>query len=400
MSFEFIEWLSTFFPFEYEASRQVSAPYSTLELPSRLLHGPGPSPVATTVLEALAKPCIGHMDPAFLRVMNEVREMMQAVFQTENEMTLACSGTGSAGAEMLMDNLVEPGDVCLIGINGVFGGRLSEKARRAGGVVHNMNAEWGAVFDQDAIIDKIEELKPKLVAFVHAETSTGACQPFDRLADTVHKHGGLLVMDCVTSYSGMPVKIDEWGIDAAYTGTQKCLSCPPGLSPVTLSERAMHKANARATPVNSWYLDLSLVGNYWSGSRAYHHTAPVNMNYALHESLRLALEEGLTERFARHASVHEKLKAGLTERGFEYASDPNHSLPMLNLIKIPERVTDEAGVRTTLLKEHGLEIGGGLGALAGKCWRIGLMGHGAREENVDAILTALDQVLDPALVST
>ena len=364
-----------------------------LTVPQRLLHGPGPSPVAPSVLEALSKPCIGHMDPAFMQIMNEVREMLQQVFHTENPMTLACSGTGSAGAEMLMDNLVEPDDVCLIGINGVFGGRLTDKAQRAGGEVHNMNAEWGSVFEQDAIIEKVEELKPQLVCFVHAETSTGALQPFDRLAEVVHKNGGLLVMDCVTSFSGLPVEIDAWGIDAAYTGTQKCLSCPPGLGPVTLSERAMHKANNRKTKVNSWYLDLSLVGNYWGGSRAYHHTAPVNMNYALHEALRLVLEEGLEARFARHQAVHEKLKAGLEARGFEYASDPENSLPMLNLVRVPEGIEDEAAARTKLLNDHGLEIGAGLGALAGKCWRIGLMGHGAHEENVDVILKALDSVL-------
>ncbi|MEM9417537.1 MAG: alanine--glyoxylate aminotransferase family protein [Planctomycetota bacterium] len=364
-----------------------------LNIPARILHGPGPSPVAPSVLEALAKPCIGHMDPVFMQVMNEVREMLQQVFQTENEMTLACSGTGSAGAEMLMDNLVEPGDTCLIGINGVFGGRLTDKAQRAGGIVTNMTAEWGQVFDQDEIIEKVNELKPKLVAFVHAETSTGAHQPFDKLADAVHAHGGLLAMDCVTSFSGLPVKIDEWGIDAAYTGTQKCLSCPPGLGPVTLSERSMHKVKNRQSPVNSWYLDLNLVGNYWSGSRAYHHTAPVNMNYALHEALRLVLEEGLEARFARHQAMHEKLKAGLLERGFTYASDPENSLPMLNLVNIPEGVADEAAVRKRLLDEFNLEIGGGLGALAGKCWRIGLMGHGARDENVELILSSLDKVL-------
>lgn len=363
-----------------------------LEIPVRRLHGPGPSPVAPSVLEAMAKPCIGHMDPEFMRVMNEVREMLQHVFRTENEMTLACSGTGSAGAEMLMDNLVEPGDVCLIGINGVFGGRLTDKAQRAGGVVHNLQAEWGQVFDTEEILAKIEELKPALVAFVHAETSTGACQPFERLAEATHKHGGLLVMDCVTSLSGMPVEIDAWGVDAAYSGTQKCLSCPPGLSPVTLSERAMHKAQNRSAACNSWYLDLALVGNYWGGSRAYHHTAPVNMNFALHEALRLILEEGLEARWERHLSAHKKLKSGLEERGFEYASDPANSLPMLNLVKVPETITDEAAVRTRLLNEHGLEVGGGLGKLAGQCWRIGIMGHGAREESVDAILSALDAV--------
>ncbi len=364
-----------------------------LTLPVRQLHGPGPSPVAPSVLEALSLPCIGHMDPLFMRTMNEVRKMLQQVFRTENEMTLACSGTGSAGAEMLMDNLVEPGDTCLIGVNGVFGGRLAEKARRAGGTVHTMEAEWGQVFDQDAILERVEELKPNLVAFVHAETSTGAHQPMDRLADTVHRHGGLLVMDCVTSLAGLPVEIDRWEVDAAYSGTQKCLSCPPGLSPVTLSERAMHKANHRSTPVNSWYLDLGLVGNYWSGSRAYHHTAPVNMNFALHEALRLILEEGLENRFARHLRVHELLKAGLLERGFSYASDPNHSLPMLNLVTVPSSIADEAAVRRRLLDEFNLEIGGGLGKLAGKCWRIGLMGHGAHEQNVTAILAAIDAVM-------
>jgi alanine-glyoxylate transaminase/serine-glyoxylate transaminase/serine-pyruvate transaminase len=364
-----------------------------LQLPARHLHGPGPSPVPDSVLKALSLPCIGHMDPEFMRVMNEVREMLQQVFRTENAMTLACSGTGSAGAEMLMDNLVEPGDVCLIGINGVFGGRLAEKARRAGGVVHTMEAPWGYVFDPDAIIAKVEELRPKLVAFVHAETSTGAWQPFEELGRVVHRYGGLMVMDCVTSLAGLPVRIDEWEIDAAYSGTQKCLSCPPGLSPVTLSERAMHKVNQRKTPVHSWYLDLTLVGNYWTGNRAYHHTAPVNMNFAIHEALRLVLEEGLESRWARHRREHERLKAGLEKLGFTYASDPEHSLPMLNLIHIPPHVQDEASVRKRLLEEFNLEIGAGLGKLAGKCWRIGLMGHGAQEENVERILRSIEHVL-------
>ena len=365
-----------------------------LALPDRLLHGPGPSPVPPSVLAAVGRPCVGHMDPQFIRTMNEVRSMLQQVFRTENEMTLACSGTGSAGAEMLMDNLVEPGDRVLVGVNGVFGGRLADKAGRAGGEVHRMTAEWGSVFDPDAIVEKVNELKPAVVAFVHAETSTGALQPFDRLADAVHDNGGLLVMDCVTSLGGLPVEVDEWGVDAAYSGTQKCLSCPPGLAPVTLSDRAMHKVKNRKSKVNSWYLDLNLVGNYWAGSRAYHHTAPVNMNFALHEALRLALEEGLDARFARHRDAHEKLKAGLEARGFRYASDPEHSLPMLNLVTIPDSVTDEATVRRRLLEEQGIEIGGGLGDLAGKCWRIGLMGHGARAENVDRVLAGLDAAMN------
>ena len=363
------------------------------DTPTRHLHGPGPSPVPPSVLEALGRPCIGHMDPAFVRVMNEVREMLQQVFQTGNEMTLACSGTGSAGAEMLMDNLVEPGDTCLIGINGVFGGRLTDKAQRAGGTVHNMHADWGQSFSREKILEQVEALKPQLVCFVHAETSTGALQPFEGLADAVHRHGGLLVMDCVTSLSGLPVELDAWGVDAAYSGTQKCLSCPPGLAPVSLSERAMHKALNRESKCNSWYLDLKLVGNYWTGDRAYHHTAPVNMNFALHEALRLVLDEGLDARFQRHRDAHTHLKAGLEQRGFTYASDPDWSLPMLNLVNIPDGVADEAAVRKQLLTDHHLEIGGGLGALAGKCWRIGLMGHGATTESSDRILTALDAVL-------
>ncbi|MBX3425281.1 MAG: alanine--glyoxylate aminotransferase family protein [Pirellulales bacterium] len=366
-----------------------------LSVPTRYLHGPGPSPVPDSVLEAMALPCIGHMDPEFMRIMNEVREMLQAVFLTKNEMTLACSGTGSAGAEMLMDNLVEPGDSCLVGINGVFGGRLTDKARRAGGEVHNLTADWGQVFDQDAVIDEVNRLKPKVVVLVHAETSTGALQPVDRIGEAVRRHGGLFVIDCVTSLGGLPVKIDEWQVDAAYSGTQKCLSCPPGLAPVTLGPRAMEKVANRKTPCNSWYLDLKLVGNYWSGNRAYHHTAPINMNYALHEALRLALDEGLEARFARHRRVHEQLKAALVERGFTYASDPDNSLPMLNLVNIPSYVDDEAAVRGQLLTDRQLEIGGGLGALAGKCWRIGLMGHGATEESVARILAGID-ALAPA----
>ncbi len=362
-------------------------------VPHRRLHGPGPSPVHPSVLQALAQPCIGHMDPAFMQIMDEVRSMLQQVFKTKNEMTLACSGTGSAGAEMLIDNLVEPGDTCLIGVNGVFGGRLADKAGRAGGDVHTMELPWGQVFDLEDVKQRVADLKPKLVALVHAETSTGAHQPFEGLADEVHKHGGLLVMDCVTSFTGLPIEIDAWGIDAAYTGTQKCLSCPPGLAPVTLSERAMHKANHRKNKCNSWYLDLTLVGNYWDGDRAYHHTAPVNMNYALHEALTLALDEGLDARFKRHADAHEKLKAGLLKRGFTYATQQGYVLPMLNCVNLPDGVGDEASLRQRLLKEFDLEVGAGLGAFKGKCWRIGLMGEGAREEAVDFILDSIDTVM-------
>lgn len=365
-----------------------------LEAPPRRLHGPGPSPVHPNVLQALGQPCIGHMDPAFMEIMDGVRSMLQKVFKTDNAMTLACSGTGSAGAEMLMDNLVEPGDCCLIGVNGVFGGRLADKAGRAGGTVHTMEIAWGDVFDLDSVKQRVADLKPKLVALVHAETSTGAHQPFEGLADEVHKHGGLLVMDCVTSLAGVPVEIDAWGVDAAYSGTQKCLSCPPGLSPVTLNDRAMQKVKKRKTKCNSWYLDLSLVGNYWDGDRAYHHTAPVNMNYGLHEALRLILEEGLEARFDRHRKAHEKLRDGLTKRGFKYVTQEGHVLPMLNCVELPKGVGDEGKLRKRLLDEFNLEVGAGLGAFKGKCWRIGIMGEGARDEHVDFILESIDAVLN------
>jgi alanine-glyoxylate transaminase/serine-glyoxylate transaminase/serine-pyruvate transaminase len=336
------------------------------------------------------------MDPQFVRVMNEVREMLQLVFRTSNAMTLACSGTGSAGAEMLMDNLVESGDECLVCVNGVFGGRLADKARRAGGVVHELHTDWGTVFDQDRVIDEVLRIRPAIVAIVHAETSTGVLQPVDRLAEQIHSYGGLLVLDCVTSLGGVPVEIDQWQIDAAYSGTQKCLSCPPGLSPVTLSERAMHKVNHRSAACHSWYLDLKLVGNYWTGNRAYHHTAPVNMNFALHEALRLVLDEGLDCCFARHQAAHNRLCDGLHQQGIRYVADAANRLPMLNLIAVPESIDDEAAVRKQLLDEWSLEIGGGLGKFAGKCWRIGLMGHGAREGNVDRVLKSLDSMVTAA----
>ena len=374
----------------------MSHSFPALELPTRLLHGPGPSPVPASVLAALAKPTIGHMDPQFLRVMNEIREMLQVLFGTENEMTLACSGTGSAGAEMLATNLVEPGDRCLVCVNGVFGGRFAEKCRRAGGEVTTLQTAWGTPFEQDDVIAKIDELKPQLVMIVHAETSTGVHQPIDRLAAAAHRHDTLLVLDCVTSLGGLPVEIDRHQVDAAFSGTQKCLSCPPGLAPVTLSPRAMHRVAQRQTPVRSWYLDLSLVGNYWAGTRAYHHTAPVNMNYALHEALRLILDEGLDARYARHQQSHALLKQQLAERGYLYASAADHTLPMLNLIHVPEQISDEAATRKQLLEEHGIEIGGGLGEFAGKCWRIGLMGHGARPENVEALVKAFDAVVPAA----
>ncbi len=358
------------------------------DLPNRLLLGPGPSPVSPRVLAALAQPTLGHLDPLFLALMDEVRDRLRTVFGTTNEMTLAMSGTGSAGMETAIVNLVEPGDRVVVAVNGVFGGRLAEVARRAGGEVTTVETPWGRAVDRDALRAAIARVAPKLVAVVHAETSTGALTPLDGLADEVRAHDGLLVVDCVTSLGGLPVEIDRHGVDAAYSGTQKCLSCPPGLSPVTLGPRAVARLDQRKTKVPSWYLDLTLLKSYWGQERAYHHTAPINMLYGLHEALAIALEEGLPARYARHRDAHDRLAAALGELGLAFVSQEGFRLPMLNAIAAPDGV-DEAAVRKRLLDTHGIEIGGGLGAFKGKAWRIGLMGHGATAESVDRVVAAL-----------
>jgi len=365
---------------------------STQALPRRLLLGPGPSPVPDRVLAALARPTIGHLDPAFLALMDDLRAGLRRVFGTRNELTLAMSGTGSAGMETVIDNLVEPGDRVLVAVNGVFGGRLAEMARRAGGDVTTVTAPWGRIVERDALAEAIARVAPALVAIVHAETSTGVHQPIEGLAELVHAHGGLLVVDCVTSLGGMPLEVDAWGIDAAYAGTQKCLSCPPGLSPVTLSPAAVARLERRQRPVQSWYLDLTMIRQYWGSDRAYHHTAPINLLYGLHEALAIVDEEGLPARFARHRDAHAYLAARLGELGIGFVSQDGHRLPMLNAIGIPAGV-DDAAVRRRLLDEHGIEIGGGLGDLRGKAWRIGLMGHGATRASVDAVVDALRAVL-------
>jgi len=363
-----------------------------LSIPERVLMGPGPSDVPARVLEALSRPTVGHLDPVFLTLMDEVRDRLQAVFQTQNEMTLAVSGTGSAGMETLFVNLVEPGTRVLVCKQGVFGNRMEDVARRCGAEVVTLEVPWGSVFETSAIVAAADAHRPDLVAIVHAETSTGAHQPLAGLGPALHELGALLLVDCVTSLAGMPVEVDAWGIDAAYSGTQKCLSCPPGLAPITLSPRAVERLERRAAPVQSWYLDLSMVRNYWGGDRAYHHTAPVNMLYALHEALGIVLEEGLEARFARHAAAHDQLRAGLAELGIDYLAAPGHQLPMLNAVSIPEG-TDDKAVRRRLLADYGLEIGGGLGAFAGRAWRIGLMGHAATRRNVTLLLSALRDLL-------
>jgi alanine-glyoxylate transaminase/serine-glyoxylate transaminase/serine-pyruvate transaminase len=365
---------------------------SVRDLPARLLLGPGPSPVPHRVLEAMAHPTIGHLDPAFLALMDEVRDGLRYIFRSKNAMTLAMSGTGSAGMETVVVNLVEPGDRVLVAVNGVFGGRLAEVARRAGAEVTTVDAPWGRAIDPRAIEDAVKETRPAIVAIVHAETSTGVENPIAGLADPIHDAGALLVVDCVTSLGGMPVEIDAWGVDAAYSGTQKCLSCPPGLSPVTLGDRAVAKLAARKTKVQSWYLDLSLVRAYWGQERAYHHTAPINMLYALHEAIAIVREEGLDARFARHRAAHEHLAASLGALGLDFVSEAGHRLPMLNAIVAPAG-RDEAALRRALLEEHGIEIGGGLGDFKGRAWRVGLMGHGATTASVDALASALRALL-------
>jgi len=366
------------------------------EIQPRMLMGPGPSDVHPRVLEAMARPTIGHLDGQFLDMLNDIRDMLRAVFQTRNELTLAVSGTGSAGMETCVVNLIEPGDKMLVCIAGVFGQRMKDVAERAGARVTAIEVDWGRVFTADQVEAALREHGPfKLVGIVHAETSTGAAQPIEPISRVVHDAGALLLVDTVTSLGGMEVDVDGWQIDACYSGTQKCLSCPPGLAPVTFSPAAEKVIAERKSKVQSWYLDMNMVRRYWGSERLYHHTAPVNMNYALHEALRIVLEEGLPQRWQRHTRVHRALKAELEALGLRYLADPAHQLPMLNAVAAPAGV-DEATVRKRLLDEYGIEIGGGLGAFKGKAWRIGLMGESATDRHVSALVAALKTILAKA----
>jgi alanine-glyoxylate transaminase/serine-glyoxylate transaminase/serine-pyruvate transaminase len=355
--------------------------------------GPGPSDIHPSVLAAMAAPTVGHLDPYFLKVMDEVQSMLRQVFQTTNHMTMAISGTGSAGMETCVVNLIEPGDRMVVGVNGVFGGRMAEVAERVGAEVTKIERPFGEVFTPEEVAAAIKKSQPKVVGIVHAETSTGAKQPLEEIAKIVHDAGALLLVDCVTSLAGIPVEIDRLQIDAAYSGSQKCLGCPPGLSPVTFGPKALEAMDNRKKKVSSWYLDIGLLRNYWGNNRAYHHTAPINMNYALHQALRLVLAEGLEARYARHHLHHSALKAGLNAMGIQYSVAADVSLPMLNSVLIPDGV-DDAAVRSQLLNEFGIEIGGGLGPMKGKTWRIGLMGEAAKKSNVLVFLAALEQCLN------
>ena len=362
-----------------------------LDPPARVLLGPGPSDVPARVLAALGAPTVGHLDPAYLALMDETRRLLQAAFRTGNSLTLAISGTGSAGMEACLANLLEPGDEIIVGKNGVFGTRMIDVAERQGATVFPIEAPWGEVIDPQAVADALRaHPRAKAVALVHAETSTGAHQPLAEIGPLVRAAGALFLVDAVTSLGGHTLEVDGWGIDACYSGTQKCLSCPPGLAPVTFSERGVAAMEARKTKVRSWYLDLGLIRNYWGEDRAYHHTAPINMTYALREALLLVHEEGLPARIERHARHHRALRAGLEAMGLRYV--PRLSLATLNAVHVPDGV-DEARVRRRLLAEYGVEIGGGLGPFKGKVFRIGLMGASSTRRNVLLILGALEHLL-------
>ncbi len=360
--------------------------------PERLLMGPGPSNIHPRVYAALSAPVVGHLDPVFLVVMEEAKALLRATFQTRNELTIAISGTGSAGMETCFVNAVEPGDRVLVCINGVFGMRMREVATRCGAEVDIIEAEWGTAIPTESVAEALSAAEYKVVAVVHAETSTGVLQPLEQISRLVHDHDALFLVDAVTSLGGVELDVDGLEIDLCYSGTQKCLSCPPGLSPVTFSTRAMERLAARQTAVQSWYLDLSLISQYWGESRVYHHTAPISMNYALREALRLVSEEGLEARWSRHLRNQQALVRGLEALGLSLVVDESIRLPALTTVRIPQGI-DDANVRGTLLQRFGIEIGGGLGAFQGKAWRVGLMGSTSTERNVTTFLAALQATL-------
>ena len=366
--------------------------YSELSPPARILLGPGPSLAHPNVLRAMAAPLVGHLDPYFLKLMDRIQNQLRYVFETENQLTIPVSGTGSAAMEAAVANVVEPGDAVLVCINGYFGGRIAEMARRYGGDVKTIERPWGEVFTPNQVEQALKVHPSKVVAIVHAETSTGAEQPLDEIAKLVHDQDGILIVDAVTSLGGLPVKVDEIGIDVCYSGSQKCLSCPPGLGPITLNTRAEETLSHRKTPVANWYLDLSMVQKYWGTERTYHHTAPISANYALYEGLRLVVEEGLEARWARHRRNAELLWEGLKDLDLALHVPEDHRLPTLTTVRVPTGV-DELTIRQRLLQEFNIEIAGGLGELKGKIWRIGLMGYSSRPENVVLLLSALERLL-------
>lgn len=360
----------------------------------RILLGPGPSNVHPRVYRALSTPLVGHLDPEFLAIMNEIQELLRFVFQTKNPFTIALSGTGSAGMEAALVNVIEPGDTVIVGVNGVFGNRMSDIVIRCGGKLIQIKEPGGKVIEPQRIEDALKKAGDvKAVALVHAETSTGVLQPLEAVGKLCQEFGALFVVDTVTSLGGIPVEVDNWNIDVCYSGTQKCLSCPPGLAPITFSKKAMKVVRARKAKIQSWYLDVTMIADYWAeGKRAYHHTAPISMNFALREALRLIQEEGLEARFERHKRNSEALFKGIQKLELEPFVDEGFRLPTLNSVKVPMDI-DEAKVRQILLNEYNIEIGGGLGDLKGKIWRIGLMGESSTKANIVYLLAALEEIL-------
>ncbi|AFY46177.1 serine-pyruvate aminotransferase/archaeal aspartate aminotransferase [Nostoc sp. PCC 7524] len=363
-----------------------------LEIPSRLLLGPGPCNAHPAVLQAMNTPPVGHLDPAFLALMDEIQSLLRYAWQTENSLTIAVSGTGSAAMEATIANAVEPGDVVLIGVAGYFGNRLVDMAGRYGADVRTITKPWGQVFSLEELRTALEIHHPAILALVHAETSTGARQPLEGVGELCREFGTLLLLDTVTSLGGVPIFLDAWGVDLAYSCSQKGLGCSPGASPFTMSPRALEKLQKRSTKVANWYLDMNLLGKYWGSERVYHHTAPINLYYGLREALRLIAEEGLANCWQRHQKNVEYLWQGLEEIGLSLHVEREYRLPTLTTVRIPTGVDGKATARQ-LLTEHGIEIGGGLGELGGQVWRVGLMGFNSRSESVDRLIAALQQVL-------
>lgn len=370
----------------------MTGDFSELNVPSRLLLGPGPSNVHPRVYRAMMTPVIGYLDPQFLQLLDDTQRPLRSLFRTESDLTIAISGTGSAGMEASIYNVLEPGDRAVVCVNGFFGTRMAEMARRCGAEVTTVEADWGRIIEPDQVKAALRANPgTKAVTIVHGETSTGVLQPLEEISRIVHEHGALLVVDTVTTLSGCELHVDEWGIDVCFSGTQKCLSAPPGLSPITFSPQAMAVLAARKEPVRSWYLDISLLHRYWGGgeARVYHHTPPMTMLYALREALRIALEEGLETRIARHRRHAEALAAGLEAMGLRLHAQEGYRLPPLTTVRIPEGV-DDLALRRGLLQEHNIEVGGGIGAMQGQVLRIGLMGFGSSEANLLALLYALE----------
>ncbi len=376
----------------YSISDRDRLQLSGLDMPPRLLLGPGPSNAHPRVLATLGMRQVGHLDPRFINLMNEVQTLLRYAWQTQNPLTIPVSGTGSAAMEATLANIVEPGDVVVVGVKGYFGHRLVDMAGRYGADVQKLMKPWGEVFTLEELRAALETHRPAVLALVHAETSTGARQPLEGVGELCREFGCLLLVDTVTSLGGVPLFLDEWGVDLAYSCSQKGLGCPPGIAPFTMSPRAVEKLHARRTPVSNWYLDMSLVSKYWGQERTYHHTAPINMNYALREALRIVAEEGLADRWARHQANAEILWDGLEQIGLKCHVEKEYRLPTLTTVRIPDGVDGKA-IAGRLLNDYNIEIAGGLGELGGKVWRIGLMGFNSRRESVITLLEALERVL-------